>query len=73
MRFYSNKQCYWGRTPEVKAKKLGGASLRQPSKQPDGTTPRNPPKGGIGDTKDSWLRGQSGEIYEYYDKHKAKR
>jgi hypothetical protein len=73
MRIYSNVGPYSGRKPEAKAKKLGGAIMRQTSKQPNGTTPRNAPKGGIGDTKDPWLRGKSGELYEFYDRRKAKR
>jgi hypothetical protein len=73
MRIYRNAGPYHGRNPEMKVAKLAGTIPRQTSKQPNETKAQNAPKGGIGDTKDPWLRGKSGEIYEYYDKRKAKR
>jgi hypothetical protein len=73
MRIYRNVGPYSGRKPEMKAAKLGGAIMRQATKQPDSKLPQSA-KGGIGDTKnDPWLRGQSGESHPFYDRHKNKR
>ena len=73
MRFYSNVGCYHGRKPEQMERKLAGLVQRQPSKQPDGKPAKAAQKGGIGDVSDPWLRGRSGELYEYFDKRKPRR
>ena len=63
LRFYADKQCYYGRQPEAKPQRTA-VPLRRGA---------NPTKTVVGDTKDAWLRGQSGELYEHFDKRKPRR
>jgi hypothetical protein len=73
MRIYKQAGPYHGRKPEMTRAKLGGAILRQSSKQPDGKTPKAA-KGGIGDVGDSYLRGQAGgEAHPYFDRQRTSR